>query len=713
VSSLVGPLSAAPRSGGVLGRGRALARAYAIPAQATICAGVALSLAGIAFGASGGTQLGRTTYTEIAMMLGGALLVAAALVAGRGEPRGRASGAVTFALLAALTALTAVSITWSVSPGDAWVETNRMLAYLAVFAGGLALVRLAPGRWAAVLGGVALGCVIVAAGALATKVFPGALAPDETFARLRAPFDYWNATGLMAALGVPPLLWLAAKRSGNLAVNALAYPGLGLLLVCLLLSISRGALLALAVGLVFWFAAVPLRLRAITALLISGGVAALVVAWAYARDGLTSDNVPLIARTEAGHELGLLLVLMTAALLAAGLAVGFAAARRPPPPRLRRRAGIVLIGLLGLLVLAGLGALAAKPGGIDGQIAKGYAQLTDPSASTPGNTPGRLTATASVRSRYWTEALDVHAARPVLGAGAGSFPVARTRYRQAGFEVRQAHGYVVETLASLGWAGLGLSLALLAAWLAGAALATGLRRADRGLAMDAERVGLLTLVAVVVVFGAHSLIDWTWLVPGTAAVGLLCAAWVVGRGPLRARLAATATAPATAPAEVLEAPSRRRGVRQLALRGLAAAGVGIVALAAAWAAFQPLRAQHAGDAAFDRLDRNQPAAALDIARIAIRRDPLALEPLFDLAAIQDSTGRQPEAARTLERAVEEHPASAEAWRRLGEYRALQLRRPREGLAPLRAAYYLDPESAETEAAFLLLRRQLAATGTMP
>jgi hypothetical protein len=54
----------------------------------------------------------------------------------------------------------------------------------------------------------------------------GAVA-DETFARLREPFGYWNAVGLMAALGVPPLLWIAARRTGSPVVNALAGRGWG------------------------------------------------------------------------------------------------------------------------------------------------------------------------------------------------------------------------------------------------------------------------------------------------------------------------------------------------------------------------------------------------------------------------------------------------------------------------------------------------------
>ena len=45
--------------------------------------------------------------------------------------------------------------------------------------------------------------VAVSVYALLTKVFPGSLNPDETYARLRDPFGYWNAVGILAALGVP------------------------------------------------------------------------------------------------------------------------------------------------------------------------------------------------------------------------------------------------------------------------------------------------------------------------------------------------------------------------------------------------------------------------------------------------------------------------------------------------------------------------------
>ena len=50
---------------------------------------------------------------------------------------------------------------------------------------------------------------------LLTKVFPGALDPTEFYSRLREPFAYWNAAGLMGALGVPAAVWLGARRTAT------------------------------------------------------------------------------------------------------------------------------------------------------------------------------------------------------------------------------------------------------------------------------------------------------------------------------------------------------------------------------------------------------------------------------------------------------------------------------------------------------------------
>ncbi len=508
---------------------------------AAVAGAVALVLAACAFVADGGLGLERTTYVEVGLMALGALLMAAALVLPQARSRPLHGWAVmlAFALLAAYTAF---STLWSLAPSDSWIEAGRTLAYLFAFAGTMALARLAPGQWPAVLHGLALACLVVCCWALLTKIFPGGLSPDETYARLRAPFGYWNATGLMAALGLLPLLWLGARRSGHAAFNALAWPGIALLEVCLMLSYSRGALLAGVVGVACWFAVVPLRLRGAIVLLGATAGAAPVVGWAFSMTGLTQDELPLAVRADTGHELGALLLLMAVLLLALGLVTGFLADEHPASAQAKRFAGRLLLGVLALVAVVLVVALASAPGGIDGQISKTWDQLTNPNAPTPANTPGRFTAASSVRARYWDEAFAVHGVSPLVGTGAGAYATVRTRFRKDALFVRHAHGYVPQTLADLGWTGLALSLLLLGLWAWSAARVLGLRLRDRGLAWDPERVGVATLAAVALVFGLHSAIDWTWFVPANAVAGLMAAAWVVARPPLRERLAVGAGA---------------------------------------------------------------------------------------------------------------------------------------------------------------------------
>ena len=624
--------------------------------RGAIAAAVALVLAATAFVADGGLRLERTTYVEIALMGLGALLCAAALLLPHARAQ-RLHGAPALLALALLAAYTAISIIWSLAPSDSWIEANRTFAYLAAFAGTMALARLAPGHWPAVVQGIALACVVVCAWALLTKVFPGALAEDETYARLRAPFDYWNAVGLTAAIGVIALLWLGARRSGSPAVNALAWPGIALLEVALMLSYSRGALLALVVGLAFWFAVVPLRLRGAVVLLGASLGAAAVVALGVHDDRpqhrQPADRGARRHRSRAGR----------AAAAAARAAARGRAGRRlrsapsGPSPRTRsRRAGRVLLGLVAAIPVILLIALASAPGGIDGQVSKAWDQLTNPNAATPANTPNRLTATSSVRARYWEEAFDVHALSPWVGTGAGAYATARNRFRTGTLYVRHAHGYVPQTMADLGWAGLALSLLALGLWGWAAIRAVGLRARDRGLPWDAERVGMATLIAVALVFGVSSLVDWTWFVPANALMGLIAAAWVIARPPLRTRLedAALAAAvpeaprdrtrdggplwapqpsePAPALADVAGPgagePWRRRRAPFPWLPAGAAALILVLALAAGWAAFQPVRSVHAGDAAIERRrDRRARRRGLD------RRHRARSQPALARAAV--------------------------------------------------------------------------------
>ena len=667
-------------------------RALTVPranADLLLPLGIGALLAAIALRGGGGLQLRPTTEVEMALEIGGGFVAAGALLAGR--DRRAAYGMPALLCFAALVALTIASVLWSVNPSDAWLEASRTLSYAVVFGVAIVFARFAPHRWAAVLGGTVVASTIICAYALLTKVFPGALNPDEVYARLREPFGYWNAIGLMAALGVPGCLWLGARRDGHAAIGALAYPALGLMLLTLLLAYSRGGLLALVIGLAVWFAIVPLRLRGVAVLATSATGAVMIALWAFSQDGLSKDRMAIDQRAAAGHELGVLLIVMIALLLAAGLAIGFAAARRAPSSDVRRAAGLALIVAVALLPVAGALGLAFSTRGLGGSISHGWKQLTDPHASTPPNDPGRLTAVGSVRARYWNEALKMWKGHSGKGVGAGGYATLRPRYRQDDLDVRHAHGYVVQTLADLGIAGMLISVGLLAFWLIAATSAIGRRR---GLPHTPERVALMTMLTVVVIFGVHSFVDWTWFVPGTAVVALLCAGWLAGRGPLLPEPMASAGA---------IADRMRAGLRTPPRAVLAGAAL-LVALIAAWATWQPLRSQGAMDDALAALEHKDVKAARADAQAAQDRNPLAVEPLFVRSVVEQQAGDQAGAKRALEDAVKLQPSNAEPWLRLANYQLNVAHDPAQAKAALGPALYLDPRSSTGIALYLQAQR---------
>jgi hypothetical protein len=673
-----------------------MSRAASLPRLNTdvlLTLGVGALVAAIALRGGGGLQLQPATEVEMALELGGGAVAAGALLAGR--DRRAAYGMPALLCFSALVAFTIASILWSVNPSDSWQEATRTLSYAVVFGVAMVFARFAPHRWAAIVGGTVVASTIICGWALLTKVFPGALNPDEVYARLREPFGYWNAVGLMAALGAPGCLWLGARRQGHAAINALAYPALGIMLLTLLMAYSRGGLLALLIGLAVWFALVPLRLRGVAVLATSATGALLVAIWTFAQDGLSKDRMPIDQRAAAGHELGVLLIVLIAVLLAAGLAIGFAAARRAPRGDVRRAAGVTILVVLALVPVAGAVALAFSTRGLGGSISHGWKQLTDPHASTPPNDPGRLTAIGSVRARYWNEALKMWKGHPLKGVGAGGYATLRPRYRQDDLEVRHAHGYVVQTLADLGLAGMLISVALVGFWLIAATSAVG---RGRGLSWSTsftpERVGLLTLFSIVVVFAAHSFVDWTWFVPGNAVVALLCAGWLAGRGPLM---------PEPLPGGGSLRDRMRAGLRIPLRAGLAAAAV-VVALIAAWTTWQPLRSQNAMDDALAALESKNINAARSDAQAAEDRNPLAVEPLFVRSVVEQQAGDTVAARRVLENAVQLQPTNSEPWLRLADFDLNVLHDPAQAKAALGPALYLDPRSPTGIALYLQAQR---------
>jgi len=629
---------------------------------------IAAALCAICFGATDGNELTAgtglvpNTVVQMALTIAGGALLAAAL-AMQSAGRVRAWGLGCAVLLLCLAAFTASSVVWSVDPANSWLEANRTFAYASTFIGAIALARIAATRWRSVLVGVLLATVAVSLYALLAKILPSSLDAVDAYARIQQPFGDWNAVGLTAALGVVPCLWLGARREGHGVAGALAAPALCALLVTVLLSFSRGALAAAVIGAGLWFVLVPLRLRALATVAIAGAAAGAVIAWAYRQPALIDDHVALAARNAAGHRLAVVLVVALVLSFAVALLARFATDRRAPGPVARRRAGIAVIVCLALVPVAGVAALAHSSRGLSGSISHAWDSLTGPNATQSATNPGRLTTISNNHALYWKYAREVFDTSPVLGAGAGSFPIADQRFMTGPDFALQAHSYIFQTLADLGLAGLAISLALALAWLFAAVRAVGPLRPRAPGSGAAERIGLVTMVAVVAVFVVDSTIDRSWFVPGDAVIALLCAGWVAGRGPHTQALAA-------------RRPSFARLARSPALAGCALAAIA-VSLMIAWTQWQPLRSEQAATAGAIAIANAYSASPAQSARLlasaradelaAVSRDPLDIAPLFDLGETYSQLNENRLAKATFEREVELQPSNALSWIDLASY----------------------------------------------
>ncbi len=633
-------------------------------------------LVAVAFLTSGGvdqtTATTGNTWTEIVLTLLGAGAVAAAvLYSAPPSGRGRAWGLGTVGLMAALTALVALSILWSVVPDTSWSAANQMLSYLFTFAAGAALARLAPGRWSAVLSAIALAAVALSGWALLAKVFPATLAPDNVYGRLQAPFGYYNAVGIMGALGLPTCLWAGARRHRGRLVAGLAAPGIALTLSAVVLSSSRSADAAAVVCLAVWLVFVPLRLRSAAMLAVGGVGAAAISAWALSHSVLTADGALTPAADSAGHTFGAVIVLVLVLVAVAGAACAWAMDHRGVSAETRRRVGTVLVVLVCLVPVAAVGAVATSSRGLTGEISHAWTTLT----STRGgaaNAPTRVLEFGSSRPLYWHEGLTVGSHALLKGVGASGYGTARLRYTTNPAKSDQAHSYIIETFADLGLVGVGVSVALLVAWTVAAARPLAVRSRWSTLAGEqhTERVGMVALAVVVLGFGIQSALDWTWYFPGVSVAVLLCAGWLAGRGPLAAPVG---------PMRPRRALLERPGTVAIA------AGVAVVALAGAWMQWQP---QRSADQVVDALEANSNAAAFAHARSAVASDPLAVEPRVQLASLYQSVNDASAARAQLEDAVRSQPQNPVTWAQLSTLE-LQTHEPRGALTALRHVLELD------------------------
>ncbi|HWJ30733.1 MAG TPA: O-antigen ligase family protein, partial [Gaiellaceae bacterium] len=347
----------------------------------------------------------------------------------------------------------ALSWVWSDRRAQTVLELRRTTVYAAAVLALVVVARRGSGRFLLVSTHAAITVVVVYALARyltetrAYDTFEGTL--------LAQPLGYANALGALAAVGI--VLGIGLGGSAWTAT-------VPVLVTALVLTSSRGAVVALCIGLATTLACTDDRLPLVRSIVLAAPGSAL-AAVAAATSQLSDGNAKPYAHAA-------LVVGIATATSAVGTAVAVARIHRLP-----RTGWHVPRHVLAALVALGVIAAAAGSG------------LTEPRRSLWGVA--------------WHE-FERHAA---FGSGAGTFALAWARSGLVGSRggALDAHSLYLETLAELGLVGLVLLLAFVAVPLRygrQAPLATG---------------------AYVVVL-AHAGLDWDWEMPAVILVGLCCAA---------------------------------------------------------------------------------------------------------------------------------------------------------------------------------------------
>ncbi len=584
----------------------------------------ALTLASlVAGGGSGFAALLRVGGVSVVLLGVFLVLFALGLCA---LPRLGRSGLLVSAAAVLLVAWTGASLGWSIVPDRSWEVFNKTVVF-AVFLGlGLVLAANA-GRIAAQLGAsllaACLGVVLV--WALASKAIPALDSSGDTVARLNVPVDYWNTLALLADAALAFAVWLGVRGGASwrrVAGAPLAYGSA----LALLLTVSRAGLAAAVVVLAVWLLLSPdRRLEGALFLVATVLPAAIVAGWAFTRPALVEAGATHADRVSDGAGFGAL------ALVGAGVAAALVhlGAGRNLGGDDRRRLGRGLLGAAAAAIVVGVVALVIAVGN---PVTRAWHQVTAP-CSEVVNSPNRFGTLSSSRLCWWTEAWRVFARKVPLGAGAGSFEVARKRFRTNAATVTEPHSVPLQQLSDGGVVALLLFLGL--AGSAGAACVCGVRRLE-----GPERDAAVALCGLPVAYGVHALVDYDWDFLAVTAPTMLSLGVVAAAG---------------------------RPLLELRTRPLVVAASALVALSLLASFAFPRLAVRSNRAAIDAIDARHLAKAKDDADRSRFFDPLSVDPLYTLGGIAARRGDAREALARYVQAVRLQPENPDTWYALGSY----------------------------------------------
>ena len=596
-------------------------RAFA-PDLSQIAVGVAAAVGVGALGAADGGYFppawGWTALVSLWLVIAWLLLGRAALHGGR-------LAAVFFGGLTGLAAWTWLSLAWTDNTTQTVLEGFRMLAYAGVAAAFVLVIRreTAP----ALLRGVLAGLVLISAYGLLTRLLPERIGSYDTVSgyRLSEPIGYWNGFAVFVTLGL--LLALGAvARERNVALRAVAGASFVVLLPALYFTFSRGAWIALVVGLAAAVALDPRRLQLIVALFVVGIPALIATAIGSSYEGLIRRDSPLSVVTEQGGELVIVIALFALVAAAATVALSVAERRYEPPRNVR----LAFAAMVAVVTLVALAAVVVRFGGPVDMVDRAYDAFKQPPSGSDTDLGDRLfTFTGSYRAELWEEAWNQWQDNPVLGEGAGTYEQYWNEHRPIEHKVRDAHNLYLETLGELGPIGLALLLLALAVPVAAA---FGARR--HPLAAGAFGAYVAYLV--------HAAVDWDWELPAVTVAALATGVALI----------------------VFRARPGSELVPGLRLRVAA----GVVAALMAGAAFVGLVGSSALAASDDAAVASPPDLdeAAGEARKAQDWAPWSSEPWQRLGEAQLGQGNLAGARESFQEAIDKEPGDWLLWLRLAE-----------------------------------------------
>ena len=577
---------------------------------------------GVYFGA-GGLSPGATELISACATLAAAVVLAIAAlgwipIASDRTMLVAVGGLAIFGIVAALSA------TWSLSPASSIATAMLGAAYVSALVLGWilgpALPR--PGTWFS----AAIGAAATVASAWAIVARSFAITTSVQFTpRLSGTLSLPNAMAVTALAGTIAGMVLTSHRNAKLralggavtAVNALA----------LVLTSSRSglglALIAIATLQLVLPASRRMRLIGIAAIAPPVAIGLKVATWS-----AFTDLTKIVA--SAGWRLtALALIAVAASAAIAAFAPRVLPGAEPAGTMRRASRRTCAFALAGVgIAIIGVVISVGGPGDAVEAVRAGF-------TSPVGQTGVRIGIGSNFRDHWWATAWSGFADAPLGGSGAGTFRLLEQMTRTPSYTTGSTHNTILEVLSGTGLVG---ALPFLASGLAILALGIrGIRRAKPGDGPGATALALMTFGLM-----GQGLVDVDW---SLVALGVPLLAGV-------AAIAATQDAPATSPG-ALRVPLGALAIL-LAAAGLFSAPFWYSARAASESAAQ--------------LDAD-PLRSLELASIAHRLNPLAVEPLLAQADAYANLGDEYDARRSLIEAIRLEPRNYEPWLAYGTYLA--------------------------------------------